>query len=100
VVVIADAELMSGANLTELQNKNYQYIIGARIKNETKQNQKQILSAKLKNGESIAIAKDENSRIIISYSDARAKKEAANRKMLSDISIWCSFIQNKYFFNI
>jgi hypothetical protein len=52
------------------------------------------------NGESIAIAKDENSRIIISYSDARAKKEAANRKMLSDISIWCSFIQNKYFFNI
>ena len=71
---------MSNDNITELQNRNYEYIIGARIKNETKSIEKQILSAGLKNGESIAIVKDENSRVIISYSDARAKKDAANRK--------------------
>ena len=78
MIVVAD--LMSNDNITELQNKHYQYIIGARIKNETKSIEKQILSAGLKNGESITIVKDENSRIIISYSDARAKKDAANRK--------------------
>jgi transposase len=71
---------MSNDNITELQSKNYQYIIGARIKNETKLIQKQLLSLHLKNGESAAIVKDENSKIIISYSDARAKKDAANRK--------------------
>lgn len=80
LVVIADAGLMSTANIEELQIKKYEYIIGARIKNETKQIQETILSATLKNGESIAIAKDEQTKIIISYSEARAKKDAANRK--------------------
>jgi transposase len=80
LVVIADAGLMSNDNIAELQSKNYQYIIGARIKNETHAIQKQILSTTLKNGESVAMVKDETSRIIISYSDARAKKDAANRK--------------------
>ena len=80
LVVIADAGLMSNDNILELQSKNYRYIIGARIKNENKIVQKKILAAALKNGESVAIVKDENSRIIISYSDARATKDAANRK--------------------
>lgn len=80
IVVIADAGLMSNDNILELQSKNYRYIIGARIKNESKIVQKKILDTALKNGESVAIVKDENSRIIISYSDARATKDAANRK--------------------
>ena len=80
MVVIADAGLMSNDNINELQSKNYEYIIGARIKNESKSIEKKILSAGLKNGESVAIIKGENSRIIVSYSDARAKKDAANRK--------------------
>ena len=80
LIVIADAGLMSNANITELQTKNYQYIIGARIKNETKLLQQQILSKQLKNGENVEIVKDEQTRIIISYSEARAKKDAANRK--------------------
>ena len=80
LVVIADAGLMSNDNILELQNKNYQYIIGARIKNESKIVQNKILTTALKNGESVAIVKDENSRIIISYSAGRATKDAANRK--------------------
>ena len=80
LVVIADAGLMSNDNIAELQSKNYQYIIGARIKNETKLIRELILSACLKNGESISIVKDAHSKIIISYSDSRAKKDAANRK--------------------
>ena len=80
LVVIADAGLMSKDNIAELQTKNYQYIIGARIKNETQAIQKQILNTLLKNGDSAVIVKDENSRIIISYSDGRATRDAANRK--------------------
>lgn len=80
LVVIADAGLMSNDNITDLQSKNYQYIIGARIKNESLAIQKNILATALKNGEAVAINKDKNSRIIISYSDARAIKDAANRK--------------------
>jgi transposase len=80
LVVIADAGLMSNDNIAELQNKSYQYIIGARIKNEAWAIKKNILAAPLKNGESIAINKNEESRLIISYSDARATKDAVNRK--------------------
>ncbi len=65
LVVIADAGLMSNDNITELQTKNYQYIIGARIKNETQSIQRKILSATLKNEESLSIQKDENRKIII-----------------------------------
>lgn len=56
-MVVADAGLMSNDNLTELQIKNYQYIIGARIKNESPFIKEKILSANIKNGESIAIKK-------------------------------------------
>ena len=80
LVIIADAGLMSNANISQLQNNNYQYIIGARIKNESKIIQQKILSQQLKNGESVTISKDENTKIIISYSQARAKKDAHNRK--------------------
>jgi transposase len=80
LVVIADSGLMSTANMEELQTKGYQYIIGARIKNETKAIQEKILAASLINGESMEIEKDERTKIIISYSEARAKKDAANRK--------------------
>ncbi len=80
LIVIADAGLMSNDNITELQTKKYQYIIGARIKNETQEIKKKILAARLKSGESLAITRDGYSRLIISYSEARAKKDALNRK--------------------
>jgi len=80
LVVIADAGLMSTANVEELQAKKYQYIIGARIKNETKAIQQKILATPLKNGDSIEIIKDEHTKIVISYSETRAKKDASNRK--------------------
>jgi transposase len=80
LVVIADAGLLSNDNIEQLQNKQYEYILGARIKNESQALKKEILALKLKNGESIAIKKNEHSKLIISYSQARAKKDASNRK--------------------
>ena len=80
LVVIADAGLLSEDNIDQLQSKQYEYILGARIKNESQAIKKQILALKLKNGQSTVFNKDEQSKLIISYSDARAKKDAANRK--------------------
>ncbi len=80
LVIIADSGLMSNANIAQLQTHNYQYIIGARIKNESEIIQQKILSQQLKNGESIEISKDTNTKIIINYSQVRAKKDAHNRK--------------------
>lgn len=80
LVVVADAGLMSNDNLAELEIKNYQYIIGARIKNESQFVREKISSAKIKNGQSIVIQKDTSNKIIVSYSQAREVKDAANRK--------------------
>jgi transposase len=80
LVVIADAGLLSNDNLEQLQSKGYEYILGARIKNEREALKKQMLALKLYNGQSAVLNKEAHSRLIITYSQSRAKKDAANRK--------------------
>jgi len=80
LVIIADSGLLSNENINELHLKNYQYILGARIKNETQTIKEKILNLSLKNGESDIINKSEQTKLIISYSQARAKKNKANRE--------------------
>lgn len=80
VTIVADAGLINSNNITELTDKNYDYILGARIKNETKGIKKQILGLKLDSGQSHAIKKNENTTLIINYSENRAKKDAHNRE--------------------
>jgi transposase len=80
LIIVADAGLMSNKNIEQLLGNNYQFIIGARIKNETRELQKQILSQTLKDGESIALEKTGNMRLIISYSNNRASNDEHNRK--------------------
>lgn len=79
LVIIADSGLLSSANIEELTAKNYEFILGARIKNESKAIKEKILSLKLNNGESVVIKRDEL-KLIISYSEDRAKKDAYNRE--------------------
>ena len=79
LVVVADSGLMSGRNIEQLIESRYEFIIGARIKNESRELQKQILSLRLKNGESSVINKGDL-RLIITYSESRAKKDAYNRE--------------------
>jgi transposase len=80
LIIIADAGLLSNDNIEELRQKKYQYILGARIKNESRALKDKILDLSLSDGESIAIEKDIDQRLIVSYSSKRAKKDAANRK--------------------
>ena len=79
-IVVADAGLLSTENLKQLKENGYQYILGARIKNESVSIKEQILEAKLKNGEHKIIVKASGQRLIISHTDKRAKKDVHNRK--------------------
>jgi transposase len=79
LVIVADSGLLSSKNIEELQTKNYEFILGARIKNETRAIQNKILALKLKDGESQMLKKN-NLNLLISYSDNRAKKDKYNRE--------------------
>lgn len=81
-IVVADAGLLSKANLKKLGEQKYKFIIGARIKNETDVIKDEILkkAKNIKNGESFEVKKDDGTRLIVTYTDKRAKKDAYNRK--------------------
>jgi len=80
LVIVADSGLLSTQNIKELQDKNYEFILGARIKNEKQVIKDKILALELKNGKSEIIDKEDNLRLIVSYSDKRAKKDSYNRE--------------------
>jgi len=80
LAVVADAGLLSKDNVTQLQQRGYEYILGAKIKTESEQIKEKILQLDLKSGTTTVIDKDEHTRLIISYSDARARKDAYNRQ--------------------
>lgn len=79
LVIIADSGLLSNVNIEDLLSGGYEFILGARIKNEKRDIQQKILSLNLKNGESAIVDRD-GLKLIISYSDNRAKKDYENRR--------------------
>jgi transposase len=66
--------------LKSFRKRNTKYILGARIKNESKVVKEKILSLSLSDGASVVLPKDADQKLIVSYSIKRAKKDAANRK--------------------
>lgn len=78
-IIIADAAMLSRQNIEELNQKQRAYIIGARIKSESKSIQQRILSMNLQNGQCRSITKPDGTRLIVSKSDKRAVKDAKNR---------------------
>jgi transposase len=79
-VVVADSGLMNKTNLALLESGGYKYIIGARIKNETEEIRQWILSLEKANGCFYELGKLPCSRLIVSYSENRAKKDKYNRE--------------------
>lgn len=79
LVVVADSGLLSAHNIEELQSKKYEFILGARIKNEARLIKEKILALDLNNGES-QIINNGDLKLIITYSDLRAKKDRYNRE--------------------
>jgi len=80
IVVVADAGLLSNENTEALIKLRYQFILGARIKNESNALQKTILSVKWINGQTKCYTKSKEINLIVSYSDARAQKDKYNRE--------------------
>ncbi len=80
-IVVADSGLLSDGNIKELKAKKYKFILGARIKNVSEKQKKEIIekSKNLKNGETVLVNKDEDN-LIISFSKSRAKKDKYNRE--------------------
>lgn len=77
-VIVADSGLMNKSNLALLEARDYQYIIGARIKNESKEIKEWILSLK-KQKEVFNEYQQKGKRLIVGYSEKRAKKDEYNR---------------------
>jgi transposase len=80
-VVVADAALLSKSNLEKLKQGNYTFIVGARIKNESEELKAQILenSKDMKDGSSFVLKRKDGTRLIVTYSEKRARKDAHNR---------------------
>ena len=80
VIVVTDAGMLSEKNIQALCEKGYEFIVGARIKNELQSIKQDILSLALKNGQSHTLLKNDGQKRIVSYSAQRARNDAYNRK--------------------
>lgn len=79
-VVVADSGLLNKTNLALLQKAGYRYVLGARIKSESAEVKKWLLEQEKKNEGYCEYRRAGGERLILSYSDARAKKDAYNRE--------------------
>jgi transposase len=79
-VVVADSGLMNKTNISLLESGGYKYIIGANIKSETEEIKEWILSQDKIEGSFYELGKLPKSRLIIGYSEKRAKKDKYNRE--------------------
>lgn len=78
--VIADSGLLSKKNITALEDNGYEYILGARPKNESNIIKQKILALGLKDGDVRVIKKTGATRLVLSRTDKRAARDAHNRK--------------------
>ena len=79
LMIIADAGLLSNSNMEQLLEKNYEFILGGKIKTEPNKIKQLILNHKFKEGESLVVQRDERTKLIVNYSLARATKDRHNR---------------------
>lgn len=81
-IVIADAGLLSKDNIEQLKVEKYQFILGARIKNESDEIKEEILkkSESMADGQTFQIEKSDETKLIVGYSEKRKKKDEYNRK--------------------
>lgn len=80
LIVVADSGLLNKTNIEQLEEQAYEYILGARIKNEKQTIQQKILSKRPFHGQCLEISIDEKVRLIYSYSDKRAYRDQQNRE--------------------
>ncbi|WP_349833461.1 IS1634 family transposase [Bacteroides intestinalis] len=78
-IVVADSGLMNNANIEELERLGYKYIIGAKLKTEKLSIREYICSQPKIDRQMFEIDKGQGRRLLVGYTDDRAKKDAYNR---------------------
>ncbi|MFC2081403.1 IS1634 family transposase, partial [Bacteroidota bacterium] len=79
-VVIADAGLLSTPNIKDLRSNQYEFILGARLKNESDEIKEKVLALSLSDGDSAVIKIPDDLRLVVSYSVKRAQRDLKNRE--------------------
>ncbi len=78
-IVVADSGLMNTANIEQLEEMGYKYIIGARIKNTDRATQEWILSQPKADRKMVVKEYKNGRRLFVGYTEERARKDAYNR---------------------
>lgn len=79
-IVVADSGLMNNDNIVDLEANGYKYIIGAKIKTESKKIKEWILSQPKNDCQMVEYDKGDGKRLLVGYTDDRARKDAYNRE--------------------
>lgn len=79
-VVVADSGLMNNDNIADLEANGYKYIIGAKIKNESRKIQEWILEQPKTDCQMVEYDKGNGQRLLVGYTEERARKDAYNRE--------------------
>ena len=79
-IVVADSGLMNGDNIADLEANGYKYIIGAKIRNESRQIQEWIQRQPKVDCRMVEYDKGGGRRLLVGYTDDRARKDAHNRE--------------------
>ena len=78
-IIIADAALLSQKNIDALQENEYEYILGGRLKNETEVIKTKIIALEVEQGKPKEV-KSKNGRLIVSFSSKRSYNDKKNRE--------------------
>lgn len=79
-IVVADSGLMNNDNISDLEANGYKYIIGAKIKNESRKVQEWILEQPKTDRQMVEYDKGNGQRLLVGYTEDRARKDAYNRE--------------------
>lgn len=80
LIVVADSGLLTNTNILELCSNGFEFILGARIKNENTAVKNQILDFDYTDSVEQLIIKEDGIRLLVTYSEKRAKKDKHNRE--------------------
>lgn len=79
-IVVADSGLMNSDNVADLEANGFKYIIGARIKTESKKIKEWILDQPKVDRQMVEYDKGNGQRLLVGYTADRARKDAYNRE--------------------
>ena len=75
-IVVADSGLMNNDNIADLEANGYKYIIGAKIRNESRKIQEWILEQPKTDCRMVEYDKGNGQRLLVGYTEDRARKDA------------------------